>query len=91
MSHIEPHDEFLELCAVATSGHLSIEERQKLREHLAVCPSCREAMQQYEAVVGHALPAMAAHETPEHVDPGPYWSMDKAEAELFERIAHEDK
>lgn len=91
MSHIEPHDEFLELCAVATSGQLTSEEQQKLREHLAACSSCREAMQQYEAVVGHAIPAMAAHEMPEHVDPGPGWSMDKAEAELFERIAREDE
>jgi hypothetical protein len=91
LSHIEPHDEFLELCAVATSGQLTSEEQQKLREHLAACSSCREAMQQYEAVVGHAIPAMAAHEMPEHVDPGPGWSMDKAEAELFERIAREDE
>jgi anti-sigma factor RsiW len=89
LSHIEPHDEFLELCAVATSGQLTIEEQQKLREHLAACPSCREAMQQYEAVVGHAIPAMAAHEIPEDVDPGPGWSMDQAEAALFERIARE--
>ena len=34
MSHIEPHDEFLELCAVATSGQLTIEEQQKLRDHV---------------------------------------------------------
>jgi hypothetical protein len=91
LSHIEPHDEFLELCAVATSGQLTSEERQKLREHLAACSSCREAMQQYEAVVSHAIPAMAAHEMPEHVEPGPGWSMDKAEAALFERIAREDE
>lgn len=91
MSHIEPHDEFLELCAVATSGQLTSEEQQKLREHLAACSSCREAMQQHEAVVGHAIPAMAAHEMPEHVEPGPGWSVDKAEAALFERIAREDE
>ncbi|HWR17712.1 MAG TPA: zf-HC2 domain-containing protein [Terriglobales bacterium] len=91
MSHIEPHDEFLELCAVATTGQLTGEEQQKLREHLAACSSCRAAMQQYEAVVGHALPAIAAREIPEHIDPGPGWSMDRAEAALFARIAREDE
>ena len=91
MSHIEPHDEFLELCAVATSGQLTSEEQKKLREHLAACSSCRQAMQQYEAVVGHAIPTIAAHEMPEQVDPGPNWSMDQAEAVLFERIAREDQ
>jgi signal transduction histidine kinase len=91
LSQIEPHDEFLELCAVATSGQLTIEEQKKLREHLAVCSSCREATREYEAVVSHAIPAMAADETPENIDPGPGWSMSKAEAALFERIEHEDE
>ena len=36
------HDEFVELCALSTSGELSAEEHKRLAEHLAVCPSCRE-------------------------------------------------
>ncbi|HEV2396211.1 MAG TPA: zf-HC2 domain-containing protein [Candidatus Sulfotelmatobacter sp.] len=91
MSHTEPHDEFLELCAVSTSGQLTEEEQKKLEEHLAVCSSCREAIKQYEAVVAHAIPAMAADEVPENLEPGPAWSQHKAEAALFARIAQEDK
>ena len=91
MSHIEPHDEFLELCAVSTSGQLTQEEQKKLEEHLAVCSSCREAIKQYEAVVAHAIPAMAADEAPENLEPGAAWSQKKAEAALFDRIAQEDK
>ena len=91
MSHIEPHDEFLELCAVATSGQLTGEEQKRLREHLAACSSCREAMQQYGLVAGKSIPAIAAHETPQSVDPGPAWSLEKAEAALFERIAREEQ
>jgi hypothetical protein len=91
LSHTEPHDEFLELCAVSTSGQLTQEEQKKLEEHLAVCATCREAIRQYETVVAHAIPTMAADEAPEDSDPGPGWSQHRAEAALFDRIAEEDK
>jgi hypothetical protein len=32
---MSPHEEFLELCAVSTSGELTEEERRKLDEHLS--------------------------------------------------------
>ena len=90
MSHTEPHDEFLELCAISTSGQLTQEERRKLQEHLAVCPSCREAAKQYEAVVAHIIPSIAAEEVPDDIEPGPFWSEQRAEAALFDRIAQEE-
>ena len=90
MSRIEPHDEFLELCAVSTSGQLSEEDQRRLQEHLAVCSSCREALQQYEAIIRHAIPAMAADETPENLEAGPRWSEKRAESALFDRIAREE-
>lgn len=90
MSHTEPHDEFLELCAVSTSGQLTQEEQKKLDEHLAVCATCREAIRQYESVVAHTIPTMAADETAEDLEPGPGWSQHRAEAALFDRIAHEE-
>ena len=90
MSHTEPHDEFLELCAVSTSGQLTQEEQKKLEEHLAVCPSCREAIKQYEALVAHTIPAIAADEAPEDLEAGPSWSQQRAEAALLDRIAQEE-
>ncbi|MGA7795271.1 MAG: zf-HC2 domain-containing protein [Candidatus Acidiferrales bacterium] len=90
MSRIEPHDEFLELCAVSTSGQLTEEDQRRLQEHLAVCSSCREALQQYEAIIRHAIPAMAADETPENLEAGPRWSVKRAESALFDRIAREE-
>lgn len=87
----EPHDEFLELCAVSTSGQLSEEEQKKLQEHLAVCQSCREAIRQYEAVVGQAIPAIAANEEPEGAKPGPSWSQEEAEKAFFKRLAQAEK
>ena len=90
MSHTEPHDEFLELCAVSTSGQLTQDEQKKLQEHLAVCATCREAIRQYEGVVAHAIPVMAAEDVPEVIDPGPSWSQERSEASLFDRIAQEE-
>ncbi len=90
MSRIEPHDEFVELCAVSTSGQLTEEDQRRLQEHLAVCSSCREALQQYEAIIRHAIPAIAEEETPENLDAGGTWSEKQAESALFERIAREE-
>ncbi len=90
MSRIEPHDEFVELCAVSTSGQLTEEDHRRLQEHLAVCSSCREALQQYEAIIRHAIPAMGADETSENLEAGPRWSEKQAESALFERIAREE-
>lgn len=91
MSHTKPHDEFLELCAVSTSGQLTQEERKKLDEHLAVCSTCREAIKQYESLVSNVIPAIAAEEASAEIDPGPDWSQERAEAALFDRIAQEER
>ena len=90
MSRIEPHDEFLELCAVSTSGQLSEEDQRRLQEHLVVCFPCREALQQYESIIRHAIPAMGAKETPENLEAGGVWSEKQAESALLERIAREE-
>ena len=62
LSQTGPHDEFLELCAVSTSSELTEEEQKRLREHLAICASCREALRQYESIVNDVIPAIAAGE-----------------------------
>ena len=43
-SEMGPHEEFLELCAVSTSGDLTEEEQNKLKAHLAGCAECRQAL-----------------------------------------------
>ena len=65
------HDEFLELCAVSTSGDLSKEEHKKLQDHLAGCPECREALKEFEAVVDVGVPLLSSELVPvgcEHAD-----------------------
>lgn len=87
----EPHQEFLELCARSTSGLLSREEQRRLNQHLAVCAVCRRAMEQYKAVVDHAIPTLGAEQLSQSVDPGPGWSEERVEAALFQRIAREEQ
>jgi len=92
LSQTEPHDEFLELCAALTTGELSDDERERLRQHLAVCSSCREALRQYESIVTDVIPAVAAAEGPENVPAtADDWSEEKAEKALFDRLAREQK
>jgi hypothetical protein len=57
---MEPHDEFIELCAVSTSGELSEYEKRKLEAHLAGCAECRQALQEFEAAVDMGVPFLAS-------------------------------
>jgi hypothetical protein len=85
----ESHDEFLELCATATTGSLSPLERGKLREHLSLCESCREIMTQYHAIVDRVIPGLAPDAT-EEKSSSSGWSPEQAEAKLFTRLKESD-
>src|ERR1700734_683538 len=61
---MEPHDEFIELCAVSTSGELSEHEKRKLEAHLAGCAECRQALQEFEAAVDVGVPFLASKLSP---------------------------
>jgi DNA repair exonuclease SbcCD ATPase subunit len=88
LSRNPPHDEFLELSAVSTSGQLTEAEEKRLQEHLEVCPSCREAMKQYESVVSETIPALAPD--PENPESDPSWSQEQAETAFFQRLTLEE-
>jgi anti-sigma factor RsiW len=55
-----PHEEFLELCAVSTSGELSEEARKRLQDHLATCPDCRKTLKEFEAVADVGVPLLSS-------------------------------
>jgi len=68
---MEPHAEFLELCALATTGELSKEEQKRLEKHLAGCCECRRALREFEAAVEEGVPLLfqeLSKETLEAVD-----------------------
>lgn len=87
---MSPHEEFLELCATSIAGELTKEERYKLDEHLLGCAACREVLQHFQETVKIAVPAIAAGLPHEDPKPDKSWSLDKAEAALFARLAEED-
>jgi hypothetical protein len=55
-----PHEDFLELCALSTTGGLSEEERNRLQDHLAGCDECRQALAEFEAAANIGAPLVAA-------------------------------
>ena len=81
------HEEFRALCAMATSGCLSHEERRSLEAHLAVCDECRQAADEYAMVAGVAMPSLAS-DFPGDVSNVPHdWSTKTAKQEFFRRLA----
>jgi len=83
----ESHDEFLELCALATTEALSAEERRRLEDHLPMCADCRTAIAQYEAMIGKVVPVLGSEfETEKSFESDPHWSVDEAEKKLFARL-----
>src|SRR5882762_6950878 len=60
-SEMEPHDRFLELCAISTSGDVTEEEQKTLQGHLAECPECRQALKEFEAAAGIGMPLLHPH------------------------------
>ena len=57
-SQVGPHDKFLELCAISTSGDLTEEEQKDLQAHLAECPDCRQALKEFEAAADIGMPLL---------------------------------
>jgi hypothetical protein len=55
-----PHEEYLELCAVSTSGDLTEDEQRKLQVHLRECADCRQALREYEAAVDVGVPFLSS-------------------------------
>jgi hypothetical protein len=84
---MSPHEEFLELCAVSTSGELTQEERRKLDEHLSSCASCREVLKQFQQTVNTVVPAIATELPQDEVKLDESWSPEQAETALFERLS----
>jgi len=59
-SGMRPHEEFLELCAVSTTGELTDDEKARLGEHLAECAACREALYEFEAAANIGAPLFSS-------------------------------
>ena len=86
------HEEFLELCAAAVAGELSVEEQARLDAHLVVCPDCCRAKSEFEAATIRSVAALAEEPPQESEQDGdPSWSVEKAEAAFFRRLEREQE
>lgn len=56
-------EEFAELCALATSGCLSVAEEERLEAHVAVCAPCALLLNQYRTVASTGMAKIAAMRT----------------------------
>jgi hypothetical protein len=83
------HEEFLELCASATAGELTAEERAKLDAHLPGCPDCRRAMSEYEAAARTGVVALAQDFASKDEAVDGSWSAEDAEKAFFKRLDKE--
>jgi hypothetical protein len=86
-----PHEEFLELCAAAAAGELSADEQARLDSHLEMCPQCRQAMSEYEAVTRITVSALAQELPPTSDTASDSWSVEEAENRFFKRLDREQK
>lgn len=66
---MEPHEEFLELCALSTSGDLTEEERKELKSHLSECEECRQALKEFEAAADIGVPLLSSKLTGTPTEP----------------------
>jgi hypothetical protein len=88
---MDPHEEFLELCAAAAAGELSADEQARLDSHLEMCPQCRQAMSEYEAVTRITVSALAQELPPTSDTASDSWSVEEAENRFFKRLDREQK
>jgi hypothetical protein len=86
-----PHEKFLELCAAATAGELTTDERIELNAHLAGCIDCRRALHDYECVAANGIPALAPELAPDSESRDGSWSIEEAERKLFQRLDREQE
>jgi anti-sigma-K factor RskA len=83
------HEEFLDLCALSTSGDLTHEEQERLHEHLADCSDCRQALEQFETLVEKGISTLAPDLAGEFAEIDTGWSVEAAEARFFKRLSQE--
>jgi len=83
---VSTHEEFRQLCAVATSGCLTDEERVRLELHLVQCRECRTALREFDWVARIGMPCLADDFPVALSDDPEDWSEEAAREEFFERL-----
>jgi hypothetical protein len=83
------HEDFLELCAAAVAGELSVEEQARLDAHVAECADCRRAMSEYVTAARTGVAALAQEFASKDEAVDGSWSVESAEKAFFKRLDKE--
>jgi hypothetical protein len=65
-------EKYAELCALSTSGDLSVEESADLDRHIAVCDACAALLGEYTSLTRVGMAALASEFAPERESPSPF-------------------
>ena len=57
------HEDYFELCALATTGTLTDSEWTQLKSHVLGCTQCSELLQKYREVARTAMPLLISEES----------------------------
>jgi hypothetical protein len=87
--HLEGHERFKELGALANSGTLSGSERLELKNHLRVCEDCREIYDQYQLLTAVGMPFLAAAYS--HPQERENWDDSRVWGMLLARVAESEQ
>lgn len=84
----DSHTEWLELCAIETTGTLSPSDREKLYAHLKGCAQCRSALAEYAALAHEGMPQVAERYLEAEDVPAEFkdWDADAAKQALFAKL-----
>jgi len=81
-------EEFAELCALATTGALTLEEYARLEKHVAGCPKCRQILAEYQAVASEGMAKLGAEmgpgDAPSELDTS--WEHAEARSQLLGQL-----
>jgi hypothetical protein len=88
----DPHEKFLELCALATSGELTDSELQHLDAHLSVCRECRDVMRGFNALLQEGIPSIAEQYLDVDETSGKQsWAQEKELSKLLKAVPQKSK
>jgi Anti-sigma-K factor rskA. len=84
---LAPHAEWLELCAIETTGTLKLADREKLHSHLKSCVQCRTVLAEYKALAHEGMPLVAERyldlDVPAELRD---WDANAAKQDLFAKL-----
>lgn len=80
-------EDFAELCALSTSGCLSIDEEGRLEAHVAVCAPCALLLNQYRALASAGMAMIAAERATDKTPEEKLQNAGHLKAKLFSTLA----